>query len=68
MDSACPLSNPFQSECLNKIFQNQIKNLILCSTSSDKSDLGQQLAVAAHQGRLRQLLRRQPLGRRVLPR
>ena len=25
MDSACPLSNPFQSECLNKIFLNQIK-------------------------------------------
>ena len=23
MDSACPLSNPFQSECLKKIFQNQ---------------------------------------------
>ena len=29
MDSACPMSNPFQSLCLNKIFQNQKSMLML---------------------------------------
>ena len=40
MDSACPMSNPFQSLCLNKIFQNPKKSKILFTCACVRETYG----------------------------